>query len=106
MPKEKKKHWLSVPDYLTDKGHTELVLSAVILLFVSLPNNDRVKPVRLPRKFDFPCTNVLDLSSRAKNVLEFSTERFINIANAFVLPRLLVRWEARPRFSFKTKHIS
>ena len=44
MPKEKK-HWLSVPDYLTDKGHTELVLSAVILLFISLPNNDRVKPV-------------------------------------------------------------
>ena len=61
---------------------------------------------QLPRKFDFPCTNVLDLSSRAKNVLEFSTETFINIANAFVLPRSLVRWEARPRFRFQTKHIS
>ena len=34
MPKEKK-HWLSVPDYLTDKWHTELiVLSAVIILFM------------------------------------------------------------------------
>ena len=42
---KKKKHWLSVPDYLTDKGNTELVLSAVILLLISLPNNDRVKPV-------------------------------------------------------------
>ena len=42
---KKKKHWLSVPDYLTDKGHSELVLSAVILLFISLTNNDRVKPV-------------------------------------------------------------
>ena len=60
---------------------------------------------QLPRKFDFPCTNVLDLSSQAKNVLEFSTETFINIANAFVLPRSLVRWEARPRFRFQTKHI-
>ena len=29
---KKKKHWLSIPDYLTDKWHTELiVLSAVIL---------------------------------------------------------------------------
>ena len=42
---QRKKHWLSVPDYLTDKGHTELVLSAVIFLFISLPNNDSVKPV-------------------------------------------------------------
>ena len=43
MPKEKK-HWLSVPDYLTNKCHTELiVLSAVILLFIFLPKNVRVK---------------------------------------------------------------
>ena len=104
MPKEKK-HWLSVPDYLSDKWHTELiVLSAVILLFILLPNNDRVK--QLPGATKAWLFLVLDLSSRAKNVLESSTETFINIANAFVLPRSVVRWEARPRFRFQTKHIS
>ena len=36
---KKKKHWLSVPDYLTDKWHTELGPNFVYLL----PNNDRVK---------------------------------------------------------------
>ena len=57
-----------------------------------------------PQNLTFP--RALDLSSRAKNVLESSTETFINIANAFVLPRSLVRWEARRRFRFQTKHIS
>ena len=47
---QRKNHWLSVPDYLTDKGHTELVLSAVILLFISLPNNDRVKQLPVATK--------------------------------------------------------
>ena len=85
---KKKKHWLSVPDYLTDKWHTELVvLSAVILLFIFLPNNDRVK--QLPVATKVWLFLVLDLSSQAKNVLESSTQTFINIANAFVLQRSL-----------------
>ena len=69
-----------------------------------LPNNDRVKQFPVATKVWLFL--VLDLSSRAKNVLESSTETFINIANAFVLPRSLVRWEARPRFRFQIKHIS
>ena len=108
MPKEKK-HRLSVPNYLTNKWHTELiVLSAVershsFVYF--LPNNDRVKQLPVATKVWLFLVLVLDLSSRAKNVIESSTETFINIENAFVLPRSLVRWEARPRFRFQTKHI-
>ena len=57
-----------------------------------LPHNDKVK--QLPVATKVGLFLVLDLSSQAKNVLESSTETFINIANAFVLPRSLVRWEA------------
>ena len=57
-----------------------------------LPNNDKVK--QLPVATKVGLFLVLDLSSQTKNVLESSTETFINIANAFVLPILLVRWEA------------
>ena len=46
-----------------------------------LPNNDRVK--QRPVATEVWLFLVLDLSSRAKNVLESSTETFINIANAF-----------------------
>ena len=50
MPKEKK-HWLSVPDYLTDKWHTKLiVLSAVILLFIFYRT---MMSFQSPRKLDF-----------------------------------------------------
>ena len=73
-----------------------------------LPHSDKVKqlPVaRLATKVGLFV--VLDLpSSQAKNVLESSTETSINIANAFVLPRSLVRCEPWPRFRFQTKHIS
>ena len=101
----KKKHWLSVPDYLTDKWHTKLiVLSAVILLFIFYHTMIKLNSFQSPRKLDFSW--YLTLSSQAKDVLEFSTETFINIANASVLLRSLVRWEAWPRFRFQTKHIS
>ena len=69
-----------------------------------LPHNDKVK--QLPVATKVGLFLVLDLSLQAKNVLESSTKTFINIANAFVLPRSLVRWEAWPRFRFQTKHIS
>ena len=53
MPKEKK-HWLSVPDYLTDKRHTELiVLSAVILLFIFYQTMIQLNSFQSPRKFEF-----------------------------------------------------
>ena len=54
MPTEKKKHWLSVPDYQTDKRHTELiVLSAVSLLFIFYQTMIELNSFQLPRKFDF-----------------------------------------------------
>ena len=46
-----------------------------------LPHNDKVK--QLPVATKVGLFLVLDLSSQAKNVLESSTETFINIANAF-----------------------
>ena len=51
----KKKHWLSVPDYLTDKWHTELIVLSAVILVYFLPNNDRViqLPLAAPWKFDF-----------------------------------------------------
>ena len=49
--------------------------------FYFLPNNDRVK--QLPVATKVWLFLVLDLSSRAKNMLESSTETFINIANAY-----------------------
>ena len=73
-------------------------------LFFNLPHNDKVK--QLPVTTKVGLFLILNLSSQAKNVLESSTETFINIANAFVLPRSLVRWEAWPRFRFQAKHIS
>ena len=57
-----------------------------------LPHNDKVK--QLPVTTKVGLFLVLHLSLQAKNVLESSTETFINIANAFVFPRSLVRWEA------------
>ena len=56
-----------------------------------LPHHDKVK--QLPVGTKVGLFLVLDHSSQAKNVLESSTETFINIANAFVLPRSLVRWK-------------
>ena len=64
-----------------------------------LPHNDKVK--QLPVATKVGLFLVLDLSSQAKNVLESSIKTFINIANAFVVPRSLVRWEAWPRFRFQ-----
>ena len=53
MPKEKK-HWLSVPDYLTDKWQTKLiVLSAVILLFIFYHTMIKLNSFQSPRKLDF-----------------------------------------------------
>ena len=84
-------HWLSVPDHVTNKWHTELVLGAVILFFFFLPNDDRLKQLSVATKVWLFL--VLNLSSRAKNVLDsaqiYSFETFINIANAFVLQRSL-----------------
>ena len=104
MPKEKKTlaQCPRLPDrqmtyrtYCVERSHSFVYF---------LPSNDRVKQLPVATKV-WPFL-VLDLSSQAKNVLESSTETFINIANAFVLPRSLVRWEARPRFRFQTKHMS
>ena len=51
---KKKKHWLSVPDYLTDKWHTKLiVLSAVILLFIFYHTMIKLNSFQSPRKLDF-----------------------------------------------------
>ena len=50
---QRKKHWLSVPDYLTDKGHTELVLSAFFCLLV-YQTMIELNSFQLPREFDFP----------------------------------------------------
>ena len=50
----KKKHWLSVRDYLTDKWHTKLiVLSAVILLFIFYHTMIKLNSFQSPRKLDF-----------------------------------------------------
>ena len=50
----KKKHWLSVPDYLTDKWHTKLiVLSAVILLFIFYHTMIKLNSFQSARKLDF-----------------------------------------------------
>ena len=73
-------------------------------IHIAVTHNDLVK--QLPVCTKVGLFLVLDLSLQAKNVLESSTETFINIANAFVLTRLLVRWEAWPSFRFQTKHIS
>ena len=49
-----KKHWLSVPDYLTNKWHTKLiVLSAVILLFIFYHTMIKLNSFQSPRKLDF-----------------------------------------------------
>ena len=54
MPKEKKNTGSCVPDYLTDKWHTELiVLSAVILLFIFYQTMIEWNSFQSPRKFDF-----------------------------------------------------
>ena len=45
-----------------------------------------------------------DLSSHAKNVLD--SVQPINIANAFVLPRSLAKWEAQTCFRFQIKRTS
>ena len=51
---KKKKHWLSVRDYLTDKWHTKLiVLSAVILLFIFYHTMIKLNSFQSPRKLDF-----------------------------------------------------
>ena len=68
-----------------------------------LPHNDKVK--QLPVATKVGLFLVLDLSSQAKNVLESSTETFINIANSFVFPRSHVRWKLDRGFRFQTKHI-
>ena len=52
--RKKKKHWLSVPDYLTDKRHTKLiVLSTVILLFIFYHTMIKLNSFQSPRKLDF-----------------------------------------------------
>ena len=69
MPKEKKKHRLSVPGHLTNTWHTELiVLRAVILLFLFYQTMIELNSFQSARKFWLFL--VLDLSSREKNVLE------------------------------------
>ena len=52
---KKKKHWLSVRDYLTDKWHNGkfIVLSAVILLFVFYHTMIKLNSFQSPRKLDF-----------------------------------------------------
>ena len=51
---KKKKQWLSVPDYLTDKWHTKLiVLSAVILLFSFYHTMIKLNSFQSPWKLDF-----------------------------------------------------
>ena len=104
---KRKKHWLSVPDYLTDKielTHQTYCVERSHSFVYFLPHNDKVK--QLPVATKVGLFLVLDFSSQTKNVLESTTETFNNIANAFVLPRSLVRWEAWPRFRFQTNHIS
>ena len=99
----KKEHWLSVPDYLTNKivtYQTYCVERSHSFVYF-LPHNDLGK--QLPVGTKVGLFLVLDLSSQAKNVLESSTETLINIANVFVLTRSLVRWEAWPSFRFQTK---
>ena len=104
MPKEKKilaqcprlpDRQMTYQTYCVERSHSFVYF---------LPHNDKVK--QLPVTTKVGLFLVLHLSSQAKNVLESSTETFINIANAFVLPRPLVRWEAWPRFRFQTKHVS
>ena len=104
MPKEKKTlaqcprlpdRQMTYQTYCVERSHSFVYF---------LPHNDKVKELPVATKVGL--FRVLDLSSQAKNVLESSTDTFINLANAFVLPRLLVRWEAWPRFRFQTKHIS
>ena len=102
----KKKHWLSVPGHLAKKWQTELiVLRAVILLFIFYQTMIELNSFQSPRKFDFSLylTFLRAGWERSRICL---TKTFINIANAFVLPRSLVRWEARTRFRFQTKHLS
>ena len=50
---KKKKRWLSVPDYLTDKWHTKLSVQRSHSFVYVLPNNDRINSFQSPRKFDF-----------------------------------------------------
>ena len=102
----KKKHWLSVPDYLTDKHTKLIVLSAVILLFIFHETTIELNSFqsRRPRNAGFSWYLTSLRGQRTCSNLQPKL-RFINIANAFVLPRSLVRWEARPRFRFQTKHI-
>ena len=107
MPKEKKNTGRSVSQTTWPTNDIpNLLCWAQSYFCYFLPNNDRVKQLPVATKVWLFLVLVLDLTSRAKNVLESSTQTFINIANAFVLPRSLVRWEARLRFRFQTKHIS
>ena len=105
-PKEKKNALVQCPRPPDQQmTHQLIVLRAVVSFVYFLPSNDRV--IQLPVATKVRLFLVLDLSSRAKNVLEsVQLKPFINIANAFVLPRSLIRWEARTRFRVQTKHLS
>ena len=106
MSKEKKKtHWLSVPDHLTDKWRTELiVLSAVIFfsLFFLFPNDDKVKqlPVATERKFEF--FPVAFFVGKERFWL-FSTNQHRERIR-LPAPRSLAKCEALKCFRFQIKH--
>ena len=102
-PKKKGTGSVSKTTWPTNDTPNSLCWEQSFYFFYFLPNDDGTASIR-HESLTFPDT--WPFFAGKERSLICSTETFINIANAFVLPRSLVRWEARSRPRFQTKHIT